>query len=115
MILVDSGFLLALAQPRDALHARAAAWANFISEPLLVTEYVLCEVINNLSKPIDRPRAHRIAANVLRGSDYDFTQASAVLLDAGLRLHRSRLDKEWSLTDCISFNVMSERGMTRAL
>jgi uncharacterized protein len=27
----------------------------------------------------------------------------------------SRRDKEWSLTDCISFVVMKERGLTEAL
>jgi hypothetical protein len=39
MIFVDSGFLLAFAQPTDALHRRAEAWARVIAEPLLVTEY----------------------------------------------------------------------------
>ena len=33
-----------------------------------------------------------------------------------LRLHEQRPDKEWSLTDCISFVVMHDRGHhTRAL
>src|SRR6266851_7667037 len=32
-----------------------------------------------------------------------------------LRLHAQRLDKEWSLTDCISFVVMERRGISRAL
>jgi uncharacterized protein len=115
MILVDSGFLLALAQPTDALHARAAAWAHFVSGPLLVTEYVLCEVINNLSRTADRERAHRIAQAVFADPEYEFIHASPELLDAGLRLHRARRDKEWSLTDCISFHLMSDRGITRAL
>ncbi len=29
--------------------------------------------------------------------------------------YQSRLDKEWGLTDCISFVVMQERGLTAAL
>ena len=28
---------------------------------------------------------------------------------------RERPDKEWSLTDCVSFHLMRERGLTRAL
>ena len=28
---------------------------------------------------------------------------------------RRRLDKEWSITDCASFLVMQERGITEAL
>jgi predicted nucleic acid-binding protein len=58
MIFVDTGFYLAVSQPRDALHARATAWAQALSEPFLVTEYVLWETINALSKPVDRPKAH---------------------------------------------------------
>jgi predicted nucleic acid-binding protein len=34
---------------------------------------------------------------------------------AGFDLFASRPDKNWSLTDCISFAVMSERGITEAL
>jgi predicted nucleic acid-binding protein len=33
----------------------------------------------------------------------------------GLELHSRRADKEWSLTDCISFFVMQERGIHQAL
>jgi len=115
MILVDSGFLLALAQPTDSLHLRAIGCGKQVSEPLLVTEYVLVETVNNLSKRPDRTRAATIVQLVLRNPNYTFVCASAELLDAGLRLHRERTDKEWSLTDCISFHLMHERGITRAL
>lgn len=38
-----------------------------------------------------------------------------VLFDAGVRLYRERPDKDWSLTDCISFVAMEERGIREAL
>jgi predicted nucleic acid-binding protein len=115
MTLVDTGFLLALVQPHDALHPRATAWAQKVTKPLLVTEYVFWETINGLSKRPDRSKAAVLAEFVLKSSDCTFVRASAELLDAGLRLHASRSDKEWSLTDCISFHVMREHGITRAL
>jgi hypothetical protein len=34
---------------------------------------------------------------------------------AGIELYTSRPDKDWSLTDCISFVVMQDRGITDAL
>ena len=41
--------------------------------------------------------------------------ASTSLLDAGLRLFRERADKDWGLTDCISFVVMQSEGTLEAL
>jgi predicted nucleic acid-binding protein len=35
--------------------------------------------------------------------------------EAGIELYRKRADKDWSLTDCISFAVMEERGIADAL
>jgi predicted nucleic acid-binding protein len=32
-----------------------------------------------------------------------------------MELYRSRYDKPWSLTDCISFVVMADEGLTEAL
>ena len=37
------------------------------------------------------------------------------LFDAGVQLFANRPDKEWSLTDCISFVVMQQEGITQAL
>jgi predicted nucleic acid-binding protein len=37
------------------------------------------------------------------------------LYDAGIELYRLRPDKDWSLTDCISFVVMAKRGISAAL
>ena len=115
MIFTDTVFFLALAQPRDVLHARAKAWAQAITEPLLVTEYILWETVNALSKPIDRPKAHALLAHVRSTSSYEVIPASPELFEAGVRLHALRSDKEWSLTDCISFIVLGRRGLTRAL
>jgi len=41
--------------------------------------------------------------------------ASSELLDRGCALYLARKDKSWSLTDCISFEIMGERGISVAL
>ncbi len=115
MIFVDTGFLLALAQPNDALHPRALDWSAILSEPLLVTEYVLVETVNNLSKRADRPRASQILKMISQDADHEIIHASRELFVARLRLHGERSAKDWSLTDCISFQVMREHGIIRAL
>lgn len=41
--------------------------------------------------------------------------SSPELLQRGLALYASRHDKAWSLTDCLSFVVMQDQGLTEAL
>lgn len=40
---------------------------------------------------------------------------SRSLFDRGIELYNARDDKDWSLTDCISFVVMEEHGIKEAL
>jgi len=116
MIFVDTSYLWALIDKRDRLHSRAAAWQIIVNESLVTTEYVLWEMINGFSAPADRPFAHA-ALDEIRTSPLDWivAEASPSIFDKGIALHRQHSDKEWSLTDCISFIVMRERGITRAL
>lgn len=115
MILIDTGYLIALAIERDELHGRSIRWAAHTREPLLLSEYVLWETINRLSAVADRPRAHILAERVMSDPVYEFVRATPAVFDAGMALHRARPDKDWSLTDCISFHLMGERRISRAL
>ncbi len=115
MIFVDTGYVLALVSPGDLLHRRAQSWASAIAEPLIVSEYVLWEIVNALSLPADRAKPHAVIKRLRSAADCEFVAASADLFQSGLDLHESRRDKEWSLTDCISFVIMKQRGLGRAL
>ncbi len=115
MIFVDTSYLLALVNPRDMLYGRAQAWAQVITEALVVTEYVLWEMVNAYSMARDRPKAHAVSTRIRAGTDCELIPASTELFEAGLQLHAQRTDKEWSLTDCISFLVMQRRRLASAL
>jgi predicted nucleic acid-binding protein len=115
MILIDTGYCLALLRPRDVLYARAQAWAVAVREPLAVTEYVLWEAVNSLSAPSSRAKVSVLLARIRSDPHVEVIPASSELFEAGLQLHVQRPDKEWSLTDCISFVVMQRRGIARAL
>jgi len=115
MIFVDTSYLLAILDPRDALHDRALDWARHVKEGLLGSEYVLWEVVNACSKPINRPRIQALVAHLRASPQFEIVAASADMFEAGLVLHAERSDKEWSLTDCISFLIMQKLGLTQAL
>lgn len=46
---------------------------------------------------------------------YEVIDYHPTIYQAGLKLFSSRSDKDWSLTDCISFAVMEERSLSEAL
>lgn len=115
MIFVDSGYLIALGDPRDFLHRRAVGWFRNLHRDVLLTEYVLFEAVNSLSTPALRQRAAELIEWARIGEECVFLEANRALFDAGRSLFRARSDKAWSLTDCISFHVMQERGIREAL
>lgn len=115
MIFIDTSYILASVNPRDALHARAVAWMHQANEPLITTEYVVWETVNALSQPVDRPKAHAVVRQLSQGDDCELLAADNGLFHSGLSFHAARGDKSWSLTDCISFVVMEGRGIRRAL
>ena len=115
MIFLDTGYFIALLNPRDELHSRAVAWSERLNDSFLVTEHVLWEAVNFFSQPADRPKAHALMNHLQSETAVEIVSATPGLFDAGQSLHHERADKAWSLTDCISFVVMKERGVTQAL
>src|SRR4051794_115691 len=112
---LDTGGLVALARPEDRLRPAARGILASAVGPIVVTEYVLWETLNALSRVRDRERGHAMLNPLKAAPRCVIIPASARLWHAGLSLHRDRPDKDWSLTDCISFVVMKERGIVDAL
>ena len=48
-------------------------------------------------------------------TDVEIVPQTAAQFTAALTLYAQRPDKEWGLTDCASFLIMQERGITEAL
>ncbi len=114
-VFADTSYFLAFLGPNDQYHDRAMTWTRALRVPLVTTEYVVVEVGNMLTKGADRILFADFYREVRSGGNLDVVAASAQLMDRGAKMFAERPDKEWSLTDCISFAVMSERGMTDAL
>jgi uncharacterized protein len=115
MIFLDTGFFIALLEQRDELHSRAAVWGRRLRKPAIVTEYVLWETLNSFGPRGGRVKAFQFVQRLRSDTTYTCVAASAELFEAGLRLYGARPDKQWSLTDCISFHVMELRGIRQAL
>jgi len=117
---VDTSFLLALYNDRDQYHQRALEWNRRVelARQVVLTEAILIEV-GDAFGAVDRARATRVIESFLRASEAGgvvrIISVDTALLRRGLQRYSSRRDKDWGLTDCISFVVMREMGLTDAL
>ncbi len=115
-VFADAFYYFALLNPKDAAHQKATHFAKHVSRNLLTTEWVLTEVGDGLSQwPRGRLAFVRLYAELVARPDVRIVPFSAELFAAGLELYAQRPDKEWSLTDCISFVVMTRDGVSEAL
>jgi len=115
VILIDTSYLVALKVRTDALHAQAVACSAVLSGPLVTTEYVLWEFINRLSTPPHRRTAHEFVRFMCQSPSIRVVEATEKWFRLGLAAHERYADKSWTLTDCISFEVMRSLGAAEAL
>lgn len=115
---VDTSFLIALASTSDRHHAMAIRLldeAERSGAQLVTTDAVLLELGGALSRLAYRAGALTIITELRADARVEVVPISGPLLDRALDLFARRADKEWSLADCVSFEVMLERGITGAL
>ena len=115
MKFADTSYLLALLNPDDEFHAAATAWSGKLEEIVVTTMWVLTELGDALHRGRNRATFARFLDTLGSHEDFEVVPASAELFQRGVEFFRVRPDKEWSLTDCISFVVMAEKGISEAL
>lgn len=114
-VFADAFFFFALINPRDVAHARTVALTAAGSLNLVTTAFVLLEVADGLGATADRQLFQDIIRDLRQNSDAAIIPPTQELFEKGVELYLNRLDKHWSLTDCTSFIVMKEHGITEAL
>lgn len=116
MIFIDTGYLIAVFDPTDHLHTRAIGWGcTMTRRPLFTTTPVIIEFFNHFSATYRRPQLSQFLAALSAAPGFSLLPVDHGLWDRSLALHRTRPDKDWSLTDCISFSVMTDHKITQAL
>jgi hypothetical protein len=114
-LFADTFYYLALMSPSDQAHARAVALARRLAGPVVTTAWVLTEVADAMAAPALRPVFLGLLQALRADAETEVIPPDPGLFERGLDLFAKRPDKAWSLTDCISFVVMTERGLTEAL
>ena len=117
-VFLDAAYAIALAAPSDQLHARALALAEQLEADrtrLVTTQAVLLEIGNALSKRRYRAAAVDLLSSLEADPAVEVVALTPELYAEAFDLYRDRSDKEWGLIDCLSFVVMTARGISEAL
>ncbi len=112
---IDALFVVALINRRDQHHEAATRLSSqFVGQPLLTTDVVLVEIGNALARNF-RLESADVIDYFHRATNIEIARLSTSLFDEAFTIYRSRGDKTWGMTDCISFAVMRRAGVRDAL
>jgi uncharacterized protein len=115
---LDASYAIALAASSDQLHSRALELADDIGRQatrLVTTRLVLVEIGNALSKQRYRAAAVDLLVSLESDPTVEIVSLTGDLYAQAFELFRNRPDKDWGLTDCVSFVVMRARGVGESL
>lgn len=111
VVFVDTAFVVALVDVRDHRHLAALALSAALDARgarLLTTDAVLIEVGNFFAKKL-RGRAIGFIDSIRHNQGWEVVPNDSQLLSLAEARYRRYSDKFWSLTDCISMEVMRAR------
>jgi predicted nucleic acid-binding protein len=117
-IFADTGYWIALFNPRDDLHATAVTVSRAVQGRLIVTsQMVLTEFLNyyaSLGQSF-RQQAVQVVRSLQQATEVEIVPQTDDQFQAALTFYTQRPDKEWSLVDCASFLIMQDRHLMEAL
>jgi len=117
-VFLDTSYVIALCSSDDKYYEKAKILADELETmktKFVTTRAVIFEIGNALSKK----RYRRDAINLINSLEVDpdvrIVPLSDELYHRAIQFYQARLDKEWGLTDCLSFIVMKDYGITESL
>lgn len=118
VVFADTVYWVALINPNDQWRGAVLSAKALLHEArLITTDVILIEVLNFFAEHGEEARL-RVASpteEILTNRDTEVARHSHESFLAGLTFYKARADKGYSLTDCISMNLMRERNITEVL
>lgn len=114
----DTSHFVAVLHPGDQLHEKAVAVEkSLVATRLVIADFVLIEVLNYFSEFREhfKTRIARAVKIIISESEIQIIECSRQEFLKGFEFYNSRLDKGYSLTDCVSMNVMRKRNISEIL
>lgn len=117
-IFLDASYGIALSISSDEHHETAEELAIQLKKDrtrLITTRAVVFELGNSLSANRLREIGVRLIDALSNDPNVEVIPITNDLYEKAIELFKSRRVKHWGLTDCYSFVVMRQRGLTEAL
>ena len=114
-LFADTHYFIALLNAADEHHALAKEYTSGFSGGFVTTPWVLAEVGNTLAMPPNRALFLALVKDLRADKRVVIVPAADELFECGCHLYGRRPDKEWGLTDCISFAAMRAQKLAEAL
>ncbi len=117
-LFADTGYWIALFDPKDQLHGKALGISAALGEVVIVTsEMVLTEFANHFANrgPQFRETVTKVIDGIRGNPNARLSPQTSLQFQSAVAQYRTFLDKEWSLTDCASILVMQEQDIHEAL
>ena len=111
----DTFYFLAILNSKDLAHGKAVEFSTSHETTLLTTAWVLTELADALADARHRLAFRKVMAELCADPDTIIVPPSQQLFEQGVDRYNARSDKDWSLTDCISFVVMEQNDVVEAL
>lgn len=118
IVFVDTLYWIAVTRPGDSWGASAKEAKSSLGNAFLVTtDEVLVEFLNALARGGEhlRQTATKMVGAILENPNIKVIPQSRNSFLKGMELYKNRLDKAYSLTDCVSMDVMKSQNITKAL
>lgn len=115
---VDTQYFAAFFQESDQWHERAVELELQIGGyEFVTTDAILTEVLNYFSAygEFTRREIAALVRDILADESFQVIEQTREVFLNALDLYESRLDKGYSLTDCLSMNVCRNLGITEIL
>jgi len=116
-VFVDTSAWLALVNKSDAAHQKARKVRDTLLKypsQFLVTNYVMVEIANAFSRIPYKETAVKLISSIEMSENIHIIEINKEIYKKAWQVYSTYLDKDWSLTDCTSFEVMRERRITEA-
>lgn len=117
-VLLDTSFIIALINRDDPYHQRAVELDRELvtAKATVVVHWgILLEIGDGFARLGRRQLGTALLTKLMSEREYELQPLTLDLISRAANLYTLRSDKEWSLTDCVSFELMKALNLRDAL